>query len=110
MFASLVLTLAAVPQLVFASERLIMITSDRCPYCKAWERDVGAIYAESPYAQNLPLTRVKLSGAMPDGLVFDASITGTPTFVVFRGGLEIDRQLGYQSSEMFWWWLSEHVD
>ena len=32
------------PAVVLADMRLIMITSDYCPFCRAWERDVGVIY------------------------------------------------------------------
>lgn len=86
-----------------------MVTSDHCLYCVAWELDVGAVYKKSPYALKLPLTRVKFGGVMPKGLVVDSSILGTPTFIVFQDGREIDRQSGYESPEMFWWWLSEHA-
>ena len=27
---------------------LVMVTSDHCPFCKAWERDVGFIYSNTP--------------------------------------------------------------
>ena len=101
--------LAVVPQIVFAGKRLIMVTSEYCSFCRAWERDVGVVYTASPYALNLPLTRVELGGDIPDGLVFDESIIGTPTFIIFQNGREIDRQWGYESPEMFWWWLSDYA-
>ena len=107
MVLCLALTLAVVPKIAIAGKRLIMVTSEHCPFCKAWERDVGAVYVGSPYALNLPLTRVKLGDAMPDGLISDTSIIGTPTFIIFFDGREIDRRWGYESPEMFWWWLSD---
>ncbi|MGA1186488.1 MAG: thioredoxin family protein [Candidatus Puniceispirillaceae bacterium] len=100
--------LASMPQLAFAATRLIMVTSDHCPFCRAWERDVGKVYDKSPYAPDLPLTRVQMGATMPDGIVLDTPVVGTPTFVILRDGAEIDRQLGYENAEMFWWWLSAY--
>lgn len=92
-----------------AATMLIMVTSDRCPICQAWERDVGAVYDKSPYATALPLSRVKMGNSMPDGMILEAPVIGTPTFIVIRDGREIDRQRGYSNAEMFWWWVSEHT-
>ena len=103
------LMLAFVPHLAAAGTRLIMVTSDHCPFCQAWERDVGAVYDKSPYAPSLPLTRVDMGGAMPEDVVLATPVVGTPTFIVIRDDTEIDRQRGYDDAEMFWWWLSEHV-
>ena len=40
------------------SLELVFITSEYCPFCKAWERDVGFIYDNTPYADKAPLRRV----------------------------------------------------
>ena len=106
---ALALTLAAYPQIALADSRLIMVTSDHCPYCKAWELDVGAAYEKSPYAPALPLTRVEIGSKMPEGVTYQKPVVGTPTFLIIYNGQEIDRQSGYFDAEMFWWWLSEHV-
>ena len=103
------LMLVVLPQLAVAGTRLIMVTSDYCPFCQAWERDVGAVYDKSPYAPDLPLTRIEMGGVTPDGVVLDTPVIGTPTFIILRDGREIDRQRGYDDAEMFWWWLSEHA-
>jgi len=100
---------AMIPALSFAGTRLIMVTSDHCPFCQAWERDVGVVYAKSPYAPDLPLTRVEIGAPMPSDIVINAPVLGTPTFIVLQDGREIDRQRGYDGAEMFWWWLSEHA-
>ena len=92
-----------------ADARLIMITSEYCPYCQAWERDVGAVFNKSPYAAKLPLTRVEIGSKMPNNIVLIKPIIGTPTFLIIRNGEEIDRQRGYQDEEIFYWWLSEHM-
>ena len=92
-----------------ADARLIMVTSEHCPYCQAWERDVGAVFSKSPYAAKLPLTRVEIGSKMPNNVVLEKPIIGTPTFLIIRNGQEIDRQRGYQDEEIFYWWLSEHM-
>ena len=104
-----VLILAALPYIAIASTRLVMVTSDHCPFCQAWERDVGVLYDKSPYAPSLPLTRVDIGSAMLEGVTLQSPVLGTPTFLIIQDGLEIDRQRGYDDEEMFWWWLSEHA-
>lgn len=104
-----VLIFAALPHIAIASTRLIMVTSDHCPFCQAWERDVGVLYDKSPYAPSLPLTRVDMESAMPEGMALQTPVLGTPTFLIIQNGREIDRQRGYNDAEMFWWWLSEHA-
>lgn len=87
-----------------------MVTSDYCPFCKAWENDVGTVYDKSPYAQTLPLTRINIGKPIPEGVVLQEPVVGTPTFLIIHDSREIDRQHGYDDEEMFWWWLSEHTD
>jgi hypothetical protein len=103
------LILATYSHVAAAGTRLIMVTSDHCPFCLAWERDVGMVYDKSPYASDLPLTRIEIGSAMPEGVVPSKPVVGTPTFLIIRDGQEIDRQRGYDNAEMFWWWVSEHA-
>ena len=106
---ALALALSAPPYIAAADSRLIMVTSDYCPYCQAWELDIGVVYDKSPYASRLPLTRVDIGSKMPRDVTFRKPVVGTPTFLVILNGQEIDRQRGYIDAEMFWWWLSEHT-
>ena len=106
---ALALTFAASLQTAAADSRLIMVTSDYCPSCQAWELDVGKVYDKSPYATTLPLTRVEIGSKMPRGVTFQKPVVGTPTFLIIHNGQEIGRQNGYIDAEMFWWWLSEYT-
>ena len=92
-----------------AAARLIMVTSEHCPYCQAWERDVGVAYDKSPYAAKLPLSRVGIGSEMPENVAIKKPIVGTPTFLIILNGQEIDRKRGYVDAEMFFWWLSGHM-
>ena len=94
---------------IAAAAQLIMVTSEHCPYCQAWERDVGAVYSKSPYAAKLPLSRVGIGSKMPENVAIKKPVVGTPTFLIILNGQEIDRQRGYVDAEMFFWWLSGHV-
>ena len=104
-----VLNFAALSHVAIASTRLLMVTSDHCPFCQAWERDIGVLYEKSPYAPSLPLTRVDIGSAMPEGVTLQSPVLGTPTFLIIQNGQEIDRRRGYDDAGMFWWWLSDHA-
>ena len=106
---TLALTLIAPNKIAAADSRLIMVTSDHCSYCQAWELDVGAVYDKSPYAPTLPLTRVDIGSKKLEDVTFQKPVVGTPTFLIIHNGQEIDRQYGYIGAEMFWWWLSQHA-
>ena len=93
-----------------AETKLVMFTSDSCPFCKAWERDVGASYDLSPYAGKLPLTRVAFNGPAPAGLTLNAPVLGTPTFILAQDGREIGRLEGYRDAELFWMGLASYAD
>ena len=105
----LALSIMVFTKIAAADGRLVMVTSDQCPYCRAWELDVGAVYDKSPYAPKLPLTRVEIGSKMPRDVTFHKPVVGTPTFLIIHNGQEIDRQSGYVDAEMFWWWLSEYA-
>jgi len=107
--SALIILAIMVPAVVLADMRLIMMTSDYCPFCRAWERDVGVIYYKSPYAAHLPLTRIDIGTEIPSEMLFKTPVKGTPTFIILQQNEEIDRIQGYDSAEMFWWWLSEHA-
>ena len=109
LIAVIVFFLALYPSIGSAGTSLIMVTSDYCPFCKAWENDVGTVYDKSPYAQTLPLTRINIGRPIPEGVVLQEPVVGTPTFLIIRDSQEIGRQHGYDDKEMFWWWLSEHA-
>jgi hypothetical protein len=73
------------------SMELVFITSEHCPFCKAWERDVGQIYDSTPYALKARLRRVDLGdvdSALPAGAV---KVFGTPTFLIVENNTEIGR-------------------
>jgi len=88
---------------------LIFVTSEHCPFCKSWERDIGQIYKKTPYAKKANLRRLELGDASSSLPANSASVFGTPTFVIVKNNLEIGRIEGYQSRDLFFWALSEYI-
>ena len=89
--------------------QLIMVTSEHCPFCMAWEREVGSTYPRTGYAEQAALQRIdfqNLDSALPD---LHPKVRGTPTFLIMDAGTEIGRITGYQSKDMFYWALSEYI-
>jgi len=90
-----------------SSGQLVMITSSHCPWCEAFEDDVGKSYDRTEEALIYPLRRHDFYKAMPDDLAHLTPATMTPTFIVMRDGLEVGRIIGYPGAELFWWRISE---
>jgi hypothetical protein len=80
---------------------LIMFQGDGCPYCAAWEREIGRIYDKTELSRRAPLRRVKLDREPATGVLRNR-IVYTPTFVVADGGREVGRIEGYPGKEFFW--------
>ena len=93
-----------------AKDQLLMITSSSCPWCEAFEEEVGSIYGQTEEAAFLPLRRHDFFAVMPNDLEQITPATMTPTFVILRDGAEIGRIIGYPGAELFWWRLSEFLD
>ena len=87
--------------------QLVMITSSHCPWCEAFEDDVGKGYDLTEEALIYPLRRHDFYKAMPDDLAHLTPATMTPTFIVVRNGVEVGRIIGYPGAELFWWRISE---
>ena len=87
--------------------QLVMITSSHCPWCEAFEDDVGKGYDRTEEALVYPLRRHDFYQKMPDDLAHLTPATMTPTFIVIRDGAEVGRIVGYPGAELFWWRISE---
>lgn len=84
------------------ADQLVMFEQAGCPFCAAWNRDVGKIYAHTDEAKVLPLRRVDIHAPRPADLKAIEGIVYTPTFVVLHCGQEVQRIVGYSGSEQFW--------
>ena len=94
---------------VRTGNQLLMITSVSCPWCEAFDEEVGSGYALTDEGALFPLQRVDYYQAMPSGLQHITPATVTPTFVIIQNGFEIGRIVGYPGAELFWWRISEFI-
>lgn len=86
---------------------LLMVTSNSCPWCEAFEAEVGAGYPATEEAMSLPLKRHDIFQKFPAEFADLVPATMTPTFIIIRDGIEKGRIVGYPGAELFWWRLSE---
>jgi hypothetical protein len=92
---------AAATSTAGAAELLVFGTK-RCPYCLAWEREIGRIYPRTGEARLAPLRRVDLEGRRPADLPHIRPVEVSPTFVLVDEGQEVGRIVGYSGDQSFW--------
>jgi thioredoxin-related protein len=80
---------------------LIMFYRDGCPYCAAWEREIGPIYDKTEVARRAPLRRVNLDREAAQ-VVLRSRVIYTPTFVLADGNREVAIIEGYPGDDFFW--------
>jgi hypothetical protein len=88
---------------------LQMYRRDGCPWCRAWDREVGPIYGKTDLGRRVPLRMVDLDRERP-AAVLKSPIIYTPTFVLVEGGREIGRIQGYPGDSFFWGLLDRLVE
>jgi len=81
---------------------LVMFRRDGCPYCAAWDREIGAIYPRTDIARRAPLRIVDLDRGDDAAIRTLGPIIYTPTFVLADSGEELGRIEGYPGDAFFW--------
>ena len=95
-------SLAGLPVAADAAE-LVVFGSARCPYCLAWEREIGHGYPKTREARRAPLRRLDIEARRPGDLARLREVHVTPTFVLVDDeGREAGRIVGYSGSQLFW--------
>ena len=95
-------SLAGLPVAADAAE-LVVFGSARCPYCLAWEREIGHGYPKTREARRAPLRRLDIEARRPGDLARLREVHVTPTFVLVDDeGREAGRVVGYSGSQVFW--------
>ncbi|MHB8145672.1 MAG: hypothetical protein ACYDGM_00220 [Vulcanimicrobiaceae bacterium] len=84
------------------ADELVMFQQAGCPYCAAWDREVGPSYDSTDEGKRAPLRRVDLHAPRPEGLESIKGVIYTPTFVLMHCGSEVARITGYSGAELFW--------
>lgn len=102
----LILGVAAVVVLLlpaFASAaELVMYRRAGCPYCAAWDRNIGPVYPKTDTGRRVPIRLVDLDDDRGPKIALKSRILFTPTFVLVDGGREIGRIEGYAGEDFFW--------
>jgi len=94
-----------------ADTNLVMVEQEGCHYCEKWMAEIGDRYHLTEEGQIAPLRRVFLEEKFPSDLpAAMADISITPTFVLVRDGMEIERLYGYNGDLFFWGQLQEMLN
>jgi len=78
-----------------------MVERDDCPWCRAWHREIGPGYPNSPEGKTAPLRRVTLGSPQGDLPKF-RGVVYTPTFLLVACGREVGRLVGYAGADFFY--------
>ena len=81
---------------------LVMVEQAGCAWCARWNREIGPIYPKTAEGEAAPLRRIDLRQPVPEDLTLEGRVIFTPTFILVRDGVEIDRLEGYPGEDFFW--------
>jgi thioredoxin-related protein len=81
---------------------LIMFRRAGCPWCSAWDREIGPIYPRTDVGRKVPLRLLDLDRDGMAGFELRSPIRFTPTFVVVDDRREVGRIEGYPGEDFFW--------
>jgi hypothetical protein len=91
-----------------SAAELMMYRRDGCPYCAAWDRQVGPGYNNSELGKVAPVRMIDIHGARPH-IELKSPIIYTPTFVLIHEGREIGRIEGYSTNDFFYGMLARLI-
>ena len=85
----------------FAAE-LVMYRRAGCPYCIAWDREIGPVYPKTDIGKRVALRQVHLDRGRDSSVILKSPVRFTPTFVIVEDGREKARIEGYPGEFFFW--------
>ncbi len=92
-----------------AAAELLMYRRAGCPWCAAWDRQVGPVYGKTDIGKRVPVRMIDLDEPQQPGLSLASPVRFTPTFVLVENGREIARIEGYPGEDFFWELLGRHM-
>jgi len=93
----------------YAAE-LLMVESDDCPFCQRFHAEIGKVYPKTAEGKIAPLRTWFLGTPFPENYSLSDTVDFTPTFILLDdNNNEIDRLVGYQGDEFFWFLLSKII-
>lgn len=87
--------------------QLVMVEQQDCSFCRLFDREISEAYPKTDQGKLAPLRRVDLHGTWPADLSAIKPDNFTPTFILVKDGVEVDRILGYPGDNFFWFRLDE---
>ncbi|MGP9822042.1 thioredoxin family protein [Salinarimonas sp. NSM] len=81
---------------------VIMFRRAGCPWCHAWDREIGPIWPRSDVGARHAMLMVDLDADPMPAIALDRPVRYTPTFVVAVDGAEVGRIDGYPGQDFFW--------
>ena len=81
---------------------LVMFRRAGCPWCTAWDREIGPIYGKTDIGRRVPLRLIDLERADWMSFALSSPVRFTPTFVLVDGDRELGRIEGYPGESFFW--------
>jgi len=85
-----------------AETRLVMFETSGCYWCDKWKREIGPIYGNTSEGKHAPLTVLNVHAALPADIALERRAVYTPTFVLIKDGVEVNRIEGYPGEAFFW--------
>ena len=85
-----------------SAAELVMYRRAGCPWCLAWEREIGPIYGKTDIGRRVPLRVIDLDQPGRREIFLSSPIRYTPTFVLVAENREIARLEGYPGEDFFW--------
>ena len=89
---------------------LVMYRRQGCPWCAAWDREIGPVYPKTDVGRSVPLRMVDLDQGDRAAVRLRSPIRYTPTFVLVDRGREVGRVEGYPGDAFFWGLLERLVE
>jgi hypothetical protein len=104
----LIVAVAAVLALPASAAELVMFRRAGCPWCQAWDREVGAVYGKTEIGRRLPLRMAEFAGGRP-AVALSGPVRFSPTFVLIDRDREVARIEGYPGEDFFWGLLERAI-
>lgn len=85
-----------------SAAELLMFRKAGCPWCAAWDRQIGPAYPNTELGRRAPLRNVNIDRNEDPGAALRLPVRFSPTFVLVEGGREVGRIEGYPGEDFFW--------
>ena len=89
-----ILILSALCASAASTFELVMFRRDGCPWCAAWDRELGPIYGKTEIGQRVPIRSVDASRLDGMKITLKSPVRFPPTFVLLDADQELIGKIG----------------